>query len=136
MPASRSQRSTVDVDVNGNGFFSTSEGDLDDATFLKFSLTLKSSSSDCPVRTPTTRTSAASASAPRPASSPSALIKANPTKIAGDNRTFMAVDAMLASVGLVGLADLGIQIQATSLFVEAQHGVRNARRAHRARSTG
>src|SRR6266853_1655806 len=31
---------TVDVDVNGNNFFSTSEQDLDDATMLKFSLTI------------------------------------------------------------------------------------------------
>jgi hypothetical protein len=31
---------TVDVDVNGNGFFSTTEHDLDDASMLKFSLTI------------------------------------------------------------------------------------------------
>ena len=117
------EQKTVDVDVNGNGFFSTTEQDLDDASMLKFSLTVNQVFVGAP--------GSGSPFVPYNPASPDgrvgfnigegtvvfASIKANPTKITGDDRSFTAVKAnFTGSIGLVGLPE-GITITASQIGV-------------------
>jgi hypothetical protein len=93
---------TVDVNQNANGAFSTNDLDLDDATLLTIGLTnvnlfVGVGASLSP--TNTLVTTGAIGFAVSGGNLGLAIVKANPTKIPGDNRTYIATRAFLGQAG-------------------------------------
>ena len=94
---------TVDVDVNGNGFFSATEHDLNDASMLKFSLTINTLFAGIPDANPFDAVVGGTGFSVQEGTLALAVIKATG---AGDNRSFTAIKGNLTgSIQAVGLPD-------------------------------
>jgi hypothetical protein len=88
------RKQTADVDVNGNGVFSTSEGDLDDASLLTFGLSVTDFFAGIPGGVGFSLASGQIVIA---------TIGPNPVTSPGDNRSFLAIKSELADATLAGL---------------------------------
>ncbi len=116
---------TVDVDLLGNGF-SQVEKDLQDATLLTIGLTnlnlfVGVGASLSPSGTPVT--TGAIGFAVSSGTLGLAIIKANPTKIAGDNRTYLATTASIGQAAFVGLpSDISIKAADISVNINRASG--------------
>ncbi|HMJ89761.1 MAG TPA: hypothetical protein VK530_08085, partial [Candidatus Acidoferrum sp.] len=110
------QRQSVDVDVNGNGFFSTTEKDLDDATLLTFELTITNLFAGVPGSDLDNPVDGGIGFAVEEGFIALAVIKANGLKIPGDSRSFIAVKASISGATMTGLPG-GLDIVAPSLEV-------------------
>ena len=108
---------TVDVDVNGNGLFSTTEQDLDDATLLKFSLTVNQLFAGIPDEDPFAEPIGGTGFSVQNGTLALAVIKANANIIPGDDRSYTAVKANFTGpIQMVGLPD-GLTAVASDLRV-------------------
>ncbi|HTD64944.1 MAG TPA: hypothetical protein VK846_00235, partial [Candidatus Limnocylindria bacterium] len=110
------QRQSVDVDVNGNGFFSTTEKDLDDATLLTFELTITNLFAGLPGADLDNPIDGGIGFAVDEGFIALAVIKANGLKIPGDTRSFIAVKASISGATMTGLPG-GLDIVAPILEV-------------------
>src|SRR5262249_31555165 len=98
----------VDVDVNHNGLFSKTEGDLDNANLLTLNLTITDFFAGIPGGIGFHVSNGSLALA---------LIKADPATNPGDNPSFLAVKAEMGNASLDGLPQDLVDITATDLQV-------------------
>ena len=118
---------TVDVDQNANGIFSAAEKDLDDATLLTIGLSnlnlfVGVGASLSPSNTLVTTD--AIGFAVTGGSLGLAIVKANPAKIPGDNRSYIATSAAISQAQFVGLpADISIKAADISVDINRASGV-------------